>query len=64
MKGPGNCADIGYWAPFNWQRMEAIYGSYENYSKKFLAAVDRLVKERWVTPSDAEKIKAELSKGR
>jgi len=62
MKGPGNCADIGYWVPFSWQRLEAIYGSNENYSKKFLAAVDRLVKERWVTPSDAEKIRAGLSK--
>jgi Alpha/beta hydrolase domain len=60
MKGPSNCADIGYWIPFSWQRLESIYGSYENYSKKFLAAVDRLAKERWVTPSDAEKIKAEL----
>jgi len=62
MKGPTNCADIGYWVPFSWQRLEAIYGSHENYSRKFLAAVDHLVKERWVIPSDAKKIKAELSK--
>src|SRR5262249_38801037 len=63
MKGPANCADIGYWVPFSWQRLEAIYGSYENYQKKFLAAVDRVVKERWVTPSDAEKIRAGVAKG-
>ncbi len=58
--GPGNCGDIGYWVPFSWPRLEAIYGNYENYSKKFLAGVDRLVKERWVVPSDGEKIKAEF----
>jgi hypothetical protein len=57
MTGPGTCADIGYWVPFSWQRLEGIYGSYENYSRKFLAAVDRLAKERWVTPSDAEQLK-------
>lgn len=60
MKGPGTCGDIGYWVPFSWSRLEAIYGNYENYAKKFLAAVDKLVKERWVLPSDGEKIKAEL----
>jgi hypothetical protein len=57
MKGGGNCVDIGYWMPFTWQRLEAIYGSYENYAKKFRAAVDRLVKERWILASDAEKIR-------
>jgi hypothetical protein len=62
MKGAANCVDIGYWVPFSWQRLEATYGNYENYSRKFLAAVDRLAKERWVVPSDAEKIKAEFLK--
>jgi hypothetical protein len=62
MKGPANCADIGYWVPFGWRRLEAVYGNYENYSKKFLAAVDRLVKDRWVVPADAEKVKAEFVK--
>lgn len=60
MKGPGTCADIGYWVPFSWPRLEAIYGNYENYAKKFLAGVDRLVKERWVLPADGEKIKSEF----
>ena len=45
-----------------WQRLEAIYGSYENYRKKFIAAADKLVTERWVVPSDGEKIKKEIDR--
>jgi hypothetical protein len=60
MKGLPNCADIGWWEPFSWSQLEAIHGNYGNYSKKFLAGVDRLVSERWVLPSDGEKIKSEF----
>jgi hypothetical protein len=60
MTGEGTCRNIGYWIPFSWPRLEAIYGSYANYSKKFLEAVDRTVKERWILPADGEKIKAEF----
>ena len=62
MKGPGTCSDMGYWIPFTWQRLESIYGSYENYKKKFISAVDKLVTERWVVPSDGEKIKKEIDR--
>jgi hypothetical protein len=62
MKGPGTCGDTGYWIPFTWQRLESIYGTYENYKKKFIAAVDKLVTERWVVPSDGEKIKKEIDR--
>ena len=58
--GLATCTGIGYWVPFSWQRLEAIHGSYGNYAKKFLASVDRLVKDRWVLASDGEKIKAQL----
>src|SRR5688572_1318965 len=61
-KGPNStpftCADLGYWEPFTPQRLEAVHGSVENYRKKFLAATDVLARDRWVTPEDAEKIKA------
>jgi hypothetical protein len=60
MKGPGNCADIGWWEPFSWPQLEAVHGSYSNYSRKFLASVDQLVADRWVLPSDGEKIKSEF----
>jgi hypothetical protein len=58
--GPGTCSDIGYWQPFSWPQLEAIYGNYQNYARKFLAEVDRLVNERWILPVDAENIRAEL----
>jgi hypothetical protein len=60
--GPGStpwtCADLGYWTAFSWPRLEATYGSHAAYVTRFLEATDRLARERWVTPADAEKIKA------
>jgi hypothetical protein len=52
------CADIAYWEPFPWPRLEAIYGSHAAYVKRFLASADRLAAERWITAADAEKIRA------
>ncbi len=60
MKGPGMCRSIGYWAPFSWTRLEALYGNRQNYTKKFLESVDRLVTEHWVTAADGDKLKADL----
>jgi hypothetical protein len=57
---PFRCDDNGYWTPFNWQRLEAIYGNFGNFEKKFMESVDRLAAERWVTPADADKIRAEF----
>ncbi len=57
---PFTCADLGYWVPFTPQQMNAKYGSMENYRKQFLDATERMARERWVTPDDAEKIKAEF----
>jgi hypothetical protein len=58
--GPGNCAEFGRTAPFDWARLEAIYGNYKNWSNKVSQSVDRSVKERWFTDYDGKKIKAEL----
>jgi hypothetical protein len=57
---PFRCDDNGYWIPFTWQRLETVYGSFANYEKKFMESVDRLLKDRWVTPADADKIRAEF----
>ena len=58
--GPGVCTEFGHTAPFDWGRLETLYGSYKNFANKVSQSVDRSVKERWITPTDARKIKAEL----
>lgn len=57
---PFRCDDNGYWTPFAWNRLEQLYGRTETYTARFLAAVDRLAAERWVTSLDAQKIKDEF----
>ena len=59
-EGPGCGNNFGYAEPLNWARLEARYGSYRNYAAKVSASIDKLLKDRWVTPSDAQKIRAEL----
>jgi hypothetical protein len=58
--GPGVCAEFGRSAPFDWARLEAIYGNYKTYANKVAQSVDRSAKERWFTGYDARKIKTEL----
>jgi hypothetical protein len=58
--GPGTCGNLGRKDSFAWDRLEKMYGSHSAYSAKFSAAVDRLVKERWLTEADARKMKAEI----
>ena len=57
---PFTCADLGYWEPFTPQQMTAKYGSMKNYRKLFLDATDKLARERWVPPDEAEKIKRDF----
>ncbi len=59
---PFRCSDNGYWAPLAWPQLEAVYGSFGEYAQRFLEALDRLVEERWVTPEDGDKIRAELGR--
>ena len=58
--GPGVCAEMGRTVPFDWARLDTLYGSYKNYANKVSQSVDRSVKERWFTDYDARKIKTEL----
>ena len=58
--GPGVCREMGRTVPFDWARLEALYGNYKNYANKVSQSVERSVKERWLTDYDARKIKAEL----
>jgi hypothetical protein len=56
--GPGTCRELGRTVPLYWARLEAIYGNHKNYAAKVAQLTDRLVKEHWITESDAQKIKA------
>ncbi len=55
-----NCRNNGYKIPFEWPRMQSLYGDYETYRSKFDAAVDRMVKERWIAEPYAARMKAGL----
>lgn len=37
------CEEIGYKVPFDWARLEALYGSSRNHAAKVAELVDRLV---------------------
>ena len=54
---PGCGGNFGYSEPFDWARLEALYGSYANYVSRVNDALDRAVDERWLTESDAQKIR-------
>jgi L-ascorbate metabolism protein UlaG (beta-lactamase superfamily) len=55
-----NCRNMGYKIPFDWAKMQQLYGNYENYQSKFNAGIDRLVKERWIDSAYAPRMKAGL----
>ncbi|HTA46796.1 MAG TPA: alpha/beta hydrolase domain-containing protein [Bryobacteraceae bacterium] len=56
--GPGTCRELGNTIPYDWARLEALYGNHKNYAEKVAQSVDRMVKEHWITESDGQKIKA------
>ena len=59
--GPGTCRELGSTTPFDSARVETLYGNHKNYEAKVAQSVDGMVKERWITESDARKIKAEAA---
>lgn len=56
--GPGTCRELGRTVPFSWTRLESLYGNHGKYAAKAAREVDRMVKERWLTEPDAQKMKA------
>ena len=55
--GPGGCRNLGYSEPFDWQRLESVYDSFDGYAERVGEAVDRRVRERWLTPDDGRRIR-------
>jgi len=58
--GQGTCRNIGYKVAFDWSRLETLYGSSRNYAAKVNEKIDQLVKDKWLLPSDAKRLRDEL----
>ena len=58
-KGETFCPELAHTVPFDWARLNMLYGMPQNYASKVAQSVDRMVRERWLTESDGKKIKAE-----
>jgi hypothetical protein len=59
-RGGGVCREMGTTTPLPWSRLEAMYGNHKNYVQKASAAIDKMLAERFVTESDAKRMRAEL----
>jgi hypothetical protein len=60
-RGETFCPELGHTVPFDWARLNTLYGTPQNYAAKVAQSVDRLVRERWLTEADGRKIKAEAA---
>ena len=59
--GPASCPGFGFKVPFDWGRMQTLYGTYQNYATKFSESVDKLVSERWFNESDGRRMKQDVA---
>jgi hypothetical protein len=55
--GPGTCREMGHRTPYDAAKITELYGSRKVFNTKFVEAVDRLLKERWLTEGDAKRLK-------
>jgi hypothetical protein len=58
--GQATCRNIGYKVPFDWSRLETLYGSSKNYVSKVNQKIDQLVKDKLLLPADAKRLRDEL----
>ena len=56
------CTTQGYKVPFEKEKIMALYPTRESYLNKVNGMVDSMVKERYLTKGDGEKIKKESEK--
>ncbi len=56
----GTCGSMVNVETWPWYKTMALYGSYDNYRQKVEASLEKMLAERWVTPSDAERIRKDL----
>jgi hypothetical protein len=59
--GPGTCAELGHAARFDEARLKSLYPDPKAEVNKVSQSIDRMVKERYLTESDAKLLRAYLA---
>lgn len=60
---PADIADLmGCMTPFSQDKLRALYGTPENYRRRFDAALERLCEQRWIAEADRERARARAAK--
>ena len=59
--GPGTCREMGHKTAYDAARITQLYGSRKVFNTRFTEAVDRLLKERWLTEGDAKRLKQSVT---
>ena len=59
--GPGVCREMGHEAPYDNAKFQAMYPSAKAYADKVQQSVDGLVKDGWLTVTDAKRIAQEAA---
>jgi hypothetical protein len=57
---PAPCGSIAMKTPFDWARLQTLYGTPAAYAAKVKASVQKLADQHWVTATDAARMQAEL----
>jgi hypothetical protein len=55
---------MGYREVWDWWKIAGLYGSYDNYMAKVRASIDAMLRNRWITPKGAVRMRAELVRPR
>ncbi len=59
--GPGTCRELGTTTPYDSAKLDALYGNQKKYEAKVAGSVGQMVKDRWITKSDGDRIKAQAA---
>jgi hypothetical protein len=58
--GPGTCAELGHQQRFDEARLKGLYPDSKAEAGRISQSIDRMVKERLLTDSDAKRLRAQL----
>jgi hypothetical protein len=58
--GPGTCFELGHSARLDQDRLKNLYPDPKKEADRIAQSIDRMVKDRFLTESDARRLRAEL----
>jgi hypothetical protein len=58
--GPGTCAELGHTMRFDEARLKTLYPDAKSEANKVAQSIDQMVKDRFLTESDAKRLRADL----